>query len=280
MAFAFAENNPILKSMRQKTLAIVGCGKLAHIVAKALTTGLLPHYQLVAAYSKTFEKASKIAEHIQNAETGYSCTACKTLEALLALKPDYIVEAASPNAMRELALPALKNGSSIVCLSIGALADSDFYEQIKKTARENNTRIHLVSGSIGGFDVLRTATLMGDCEVTFKTKKSPNSLKNTEIYDEALQTEERTVFEGDASEAIALFPTKVNVAVAAALATVGPANIEVAITSIPDYVGDDHRIELKSEQVHVVVDIYSKTSQIAGWSVVNTLRNITSPIVF
>src|SRR5690606_22298229 len=195
-------------------------------------------------------------------------------------KPDYIVETASPGAMRELALPALENGSSIVTLSIGVFADEAFYEEVKKTARQNNARVHLASGAIGGFDVLRTVSLMEDCAVSFDTEKGPNSLEGTEVDHEALQTEKRKVFEGNAKEAIALFPTKVNVAVAASLASVGPNDIKVSVTSTPGYVGDDHRIEIKSDQVHAVVDVYSKTAQIAGWSVVNTLRNITSPIVF
>ena len=34
------------------------------------------------------------------------------------------------------------------------------------------------------------------------------------------------------------------------------------------------------EEIDAVISVYSKTPAIAGWSVVNTLRNITSPIVF
>lgn len=71
-----------------------------------------------------------------------------------------------------------------------------------------------------------------------------------------------------------------NVAVAASLASVGPENTKMSVTSIPDYIGDEHRIEIQSEEVRAVLEIYSKTAKIAGWSVVNTLRNITSPIVF
>ncbi|HUH46305.1 MAG TPA: aspartate dehydrogenase domain-containing protein [Arenibacter sp.] len=266
--------------MGTKTLAIVGCGKLAKIVVQALTTGLLSDYQLTGTYSRTFEKAENIAEEINKSEPGYSCTPLKTVEELIALKPDYIIEAASPISLRELAIPALKNGSSLIVLSIGALADTDFYEKVQRTAKENNTRVHLVSGSIGGFDVLRTVSLMGRSKASFITEKGPNSLKNTPVYDDSLQHEKRKVFEGNAKEAIDLFPTKVNVAVAASLASVGPTDMHVAVTSIPDYTGDNHRIEIESDQVHAVIDIYSKTSQIAGWSVVNTLRNITSPIVF
>jgi aspartate dehydrogenase len=72
----------------------------------------------------------------------------------------------------------------------------------------------------------------------------------------------------------------VNVSVAASLATVGPENIDVSINSIPDYVGDRHTITIQNEEIDAVISVYSKTPAIAGWSVVNTLRNITSPIVF
>ena len=266
--------------MRTHTFAIVGCGSLAHIVVNALLNNLLPNYQLIGTYSGTFEKAEDLAAKINPSKVGYTCTPCQNIEDLLALKPDYVVETASPTAFRQFALSVLKNGSSIVSLSIGALADPDFYEQVQKTALENNTRVYLASGAIGGFDVMRTVALMEQCQVTFTTEKSPNSLRNTAVYEDALQTEKREVFNGDATEAIALFPTKVNVAVAAALASVGPKNLQVSINSSPDFVGDDHRIEIKSEQIHAIVDVYSKTAEIAGWSVVNTLRNIVSPIVF
>ena len=263
-----------------KTLAIVGCGKLADIVVDAILGGVLSDYQLIGAFSRTKAKAQRLAGKVRDSNYGYECTPCETIEELLALKPDYIVESASPAAMKELALPALQSGSSVVALSIGAFADEEFYEEVKKTARQNNTRVHLVPGAIGGFDVLRTASLMGDCEASITTEKGANSLRGTSVYDETLQTEKRKVFEGNAKEAIALFPTRVNVAVAASLASVGPANMKVSVTSTPGYVGDDHRIEIKSDQVQAVIDVYSKTSRIAGWSVVNTLRNITSPIVF
>src|SRR5690606_30696535 len=143
-----------------------------------------------------------------------------SLEERLALKPDYIVETASPAAMKELVLPALQNGSSVVTLSIGAFSDEQFYEEVMQTARDNNTRVYLASGAIGGFDVLRTVSLMESCEASISTEKGANSLIGTSVYSDDLQTEQRIVFEGNAMEAIALFPTRVNVAVAAALASV------------------------------------------------------------
>lgn len=261
-------------------LAIAGCGKLSEIVAEAVINHILPDYELCACYSRTFEKAQKLSERINQSTGNRNCQACKSIEELLQSKPDYLVEAASPKAMLEIALPALKQGTSVVTLSIGALADHAFYNEVKETARNNQARVYIVSGAIGGFDVLRTSSLMDGSTVCFTNTKGPNALKDTEIYSESLQHEEKTVFEGTASEAIALFPTKVNVAVAASLASVGPENIKVKVRSVPGFTGDDQRVEIKNSQVHAVIDVYSKTAEIAGWSVVNTLRNICSPIVF
>ncbi|MBQ4520923.1 MAG: DUF108 domain-containing protein [Bacteroidaceae bacterium] len=257
-----------------KRLAITGCGKLGSIVVDALQKGLLDEYKLVGVFSRTREKAESLALRIGD------CQVCDSIEELLALKPDYLVEAASPAAMREVALPALRQGTSVVTLSIGAFADDAFYTEVMQTAKENNSHVYVVSGATGGFDVLQTATLMGGATARFFNEKGPNALKGTAVYDEALQTEQRTVFQGTATEAIALFPTKVNVTVAASRASVGPQNMQVTMQSTPGFVGDTQRVEIKNEQVHAVIDVYSATAEIAGWSVVNTLRNIVSPIVF
>ena len=261
-----------------KTFVIAGCGRLAGIVSEAVIKGLLPEYELVGVYSRTVAKAERIAGRM--AEAGKSCAVCTTADELLALKPDILVETASPAALREFAVPALKNGTSIVTLSIGALADTAFYQEVIETAQANGTRVYIVSGATGGFDVLRTASLMGNATAKFFNEKGPNALKGTAVYDEALQTEQRVVFSGNATEAIAMFPTKVNVAVAASLASVGPENMQMSMQSTPGFVGDTQRVEIKNEQVHAVIDVYSATAEIAGWSVVNTLLNITSPIVF
>ena len=77
-----------------------------------------------------------------------------------------------------------------------------------------------------------------------------------------------------------MFPTKVNVTVAASRASVGPDKMKVRMVSTPGFKGDTQRVEIRNPQVHAVVDVYSATAEIAGWSVVNTLRNLMSPIVF
>lgn len=261
-----------------KKLVIVGCGYLAEIVADALLQGLLPGYDLVGAYSRTLAKAERLAAKM--AQQGKKVKACASLEELLALKPEFLIEAASPAAMKELTLPALKNGTSIVTLSIGALADTHFYEEVKKTASAHGTRVYIASGATGGFDVLRTATLMGNATADFLNVKGVRALRRSPLYTPDMEKNNKIVFSGTAKEAIETFPTGLNVAVAASLATVGSDKLKVTMESTPDFTGDRQRVEIKNEQVHAVVDVFSATPEIAAWSVVSTLQNIDSPIVF
>lgn len=261
-----------------KRLVIVGCGRLATVVANAVADGLLPEYELVGVYSRSLSSAEALAGQMK--QRGIECRACESIDSLLALSPDYMVETASPAAMRAVAAKTLSAGCSIVTLSIGAFADDEFYEEIKRVASANGTKVYLASGATGGFDVLRTATLMGGATAKFFNEKGPKGLLGTAAYDESLEKEQRIVFRGTAKEAIAMFPTKVNVTVAASRASVQPENMEVTIQSTPDFVGDTQRVEIRNEQVHAVVDVYSATAEIAAWSAVNVLQNIASPIVF
>ena len=261
-----------------KKLVIVGCGRLGQIVADAVIEGILPEYDLVGVYSRTAAKAEAIAAKMR--QHGRACAACPTLEALLALKPGYLVEAASPAAMKELALPSLRNGTSIVTLSIGAFADTAFYQEVRAAAKANGTRVYIASGATGGFDVLRSVALMGNASARFFNEKGPRALRRSPVYDEALEGEQRVVFSGTAREAIGVFPTGLNVSVAASLASVGPERMQVTMQSTPGFVGDTQRVEIENDQVRAVVDVYSATPEIAGWSVVSTLLNIASPIVF
>ena len=110
-------------------LGIVGCGFLGNIVADAWKKGLLPDYELVGVTSRTRASAEKTAASV-------GCAVCEDVDALLALEPEYIVEAASVESVRAMAIPVLKRGVNLVILSIGAFADLDFYAQVKAAAVE------------------------------------------------------------------------------------------------------------------------------------------------
>ena len=261
--------------MKKLTLGILGTGYLGDIIATAWKDGYLKDYDLIGVAGRNTEKTQALADKV-------GVHPCKTTEELLALKPDYIAEAASVEAVHDIAVPALSNGINLVILSIGAFADADFYKEVSETAAAHGTKVHIASGAVGGFDVLRTLSLMGEAKVTFEAQKNPKSLQNTPLFKEHIMTDTQSscVFEGNTREAIELLPTKVNVAVASALASVGPENTKMTIESVPGFVGDEHRIKSSIDGFHADLDIYASTAAIAGWSVVAVLQNITSPIVF
>ena len=89
---------------------IVGCGFLGNIVANAWKNGLLEDYELVGVTSRSPESAQKAAEAV-------GCTVCADVDALLALDPEYIVETASVEAVRKMAIPVLKRGVNLGCVS-------------------------------------------------------------------------------------------------------------------------------------------------------------------
>lgn len=265
--------------MQKLRLAVAGCGFLGNIIVDAWKQGLLDEYEIVGVMGRTPEKAEAMAEKA-------GCPVCKNQQELLDTKPDYIAEAASVPCMKELAIPALEQGVSLAVLSIGAFADPEFYEKVQQAARKSGARVHIASGAIGGFDVLRTITLMGEAskqpvKAGIESKTCPQAFQKTSLFrPELLETSEPAqIFGGNAKEAIAILPARVNVAVATSLATAGP-DTDVNLYGLVGMVGDDHKITAEIPGVKTVVDTYSDTSAIAGWSVVALLRNLVSPIMF
>ena len=256
-----------------KTFAIAGCGHLGKIVAKAYKDGLLEGYRLAAAYSRKKADAEAIV-------SGTDAEAMASMDEVISLRPDLIIETASIALLKDFAVKALEAGIGIIPLSIGAFADSDFKERALAAAQGSGARIYIPSGAVGGFDALRTISLIWDIQAGIHTHKGPDSLRNTPLYSDKLQEAEKDVFSGSTAEAIALLPTKVNVAVASALATIGPDNARAEITSVPGFIGDDHCITVETNGLKAVADIYSANSDIAAWSAVALMRNLSSPMQF
>lgn len=256
-------------------LALIGCGYLNEIVANALKDGYLPEYELIGVLGKDSDRVKAFAER-------HGCKACTDIDELLEMKPDFTAEAASVKAVQDYSEAILNAGSNLVVLSIGAFADREFYERIKNTAAQNKCRVYIASGAVGGFDVLRTAALMSPIRASIGAQKAPASLKNTSLFTNELMdiTVPQQVFSGTAKEAIALLPTKVNVAIATALASAGPENTAMIIKAVPGFKGDEYKIEIQGEEVRAELNIYSRTSAIAAWSVVEVLQNAVAPIVF
>lgn len=264
------------------TLAIIGSGSLGSTVAKAVARQLSNNYKILGILSRKQENAVRLSQ--QSGGKAYD-----SLKELIADGPDYIVEAAAPDVLKEIALPILSHGINLIPLSCGALADAAFYQEISEAALHNNCRVYIPTGAVGGFDVLRAALLMGDANVRVTTEKPPASLNGAPILKGRLLSEdvEEEIFSGNAAVAISYFPKNVNVAVATALATTGVEHTQVVVKSIPGMKSNRHTIHLKGENVEITLrvegkpsEVNPKSSTLAAYSVVSILQNLAAPIVF
>lgn len=150
-----------------KRAAVIGCG--------ALGTILVTNFARAEGWTLTGVMARTKA-HAEALAANAGCRAATTLEELLADKPDLVVEIAGIGAAKAYGEAVLEAGCDFVLVSAGALADADWKARMTETALRTGRRIHVASGAIGGFDVLRTAALMGVEEATFESTKSPKSL--------------------------------------------------------------------------------------------------------
>ena len=219
----------------------------------------------------------------------YSCQAVFNIDDFLKEAAPVVVELAGGAALKDYALPILKSGRTLICLSSGAFADEDFKQQAILTASENNGRICIVNGAIGGLDFLQTCALQrGSAEVIIETTKSPKSLLGAPGLDgRTLDLTKRTVvFEGGVQEAIKGFPKNINVGVIASLASQKP-QTKVRIVADPAANSNTHQITYRSALADAVMEFSGKpdpanpkSSTTAALSAAACLKNLYSPITF
>lgn len=268
--------------MKKYKLAIIGSGALGSTIGEYVYENISKDYEIIGILDRNSENALRLSKKL-NAKR------YRNLKEVIDDSPDYIIEAAAPAVVKEMAVEILENKINLIPLSVGAFADKEFYERTEKTALENNSKVHIPSGAVGGFDVLSAAMLMGESQVSIDTEKAPESLDGAPYLKgrKLSQEEVEQVFRGYAKEAIQEFPKNVNVAVATAIATTGVDNTKVSIDSIPGKKGNKHKIKLKGENINIEIAIEStpspdnpKSSTLAAYSVIALLKRLVNPITF
>ena len=259
-----------------KTIALVGYGNLGKIIAKGIEDKLYESYKIIGIYDKF---ALDILSENE--------TRVDSISELLALNADIIIEAATTQTLQQIALPAMESGSDIIALSSGALADKIFYDEIDLFAKEHGRKFYVVSGAIGGFDIMQAAAFFGEVEASITTVKSPASLEGAPFLEGKTlsQTESELIFTGNTIEAIEAFPKNVNVSVAMSLATECFDKAMVKVISDPLATSNVHTIELANDLVNATIQVNAqpskenkRSSALAAYSVLAKLKNLASGI--
>ena len=97
----------------------------------------------------------------------------ENFDALLAGDTDIVVEIAGVGAVKEYVVPLLDAGKDVVITSVGALADTALYDAIESAAKKVGRKVHITSGAIGGFDLMRTFTLMDGVQSEIQSNPVP-----------------------------------------------------------------------------------------------------------
>jgi aspartate dehydrogenase len=192
---------------------------------------------------------------------------------------DVVVEAAGHEALAEYGVAALKQGSDLVIVSIGALAHDALWTELQAAAKRS--RIILPAGAVAGIDALSAARRGGLDEVHYSARKPPGSLSD------AFPTDRETVvFEGNAREAALKFPKNANVAATIALAGIGFDATRVRIVADPTISENIHELEVRGTFGSFKMSIAGhplpsnpKTSSLSAMSILRCIENRTSAIV-
>lgn len=257
-------------------IGLLGCGRLGDIIADALQSGKVPECQLIGVMGRGVEHSTQMAEK-------YGCKACQSTEEMLALKPDYLLEAATGDALKNCALDFLRAGCSILCLSIGAFADQNFYNLAAKTAQEHHAKVYLASGVIGGFDIASTLSMMGQLNGTIIKYKYPNDSGRCPSALTVLPDQ----FEGSTRDGFLLSPAHLNIAVAAGLVCGSLDDTRMKVEPISSESSPSFGLNLVGEYASAEIRIWQggpqriqKGPMMAAWSLLALLKRLTSPITF
>jgi aspartate dehydrogenase len=207
--------------------------------------------------------------------------------ALLALRPEAVVEAASHEAVREHLVALLEARVGVIVLSGGALADDRLRQAAERAAERAGALLYVPSGGIGGLDALKTACLAGVDEVSIQVAKPPAAWTGIP-YVESLGVDLRrpqVLFEGPAREGVPHFPQNVNIAAVLALAGIGMDRTRLKVVSDPALTLNTHTIRVsgRSGRFTVVLENVAapenpKTSWLACYSALSALRNLGAKV--
>ncbi len=259
-----------------KKIAIIGCGAIGSEIARAIDSGTI-EAELVALYDIVKEKCVALCTELKRVKP----LIVGSIDELLATKPDIVVEAASPEAVKEYAEKVLESGCDLVVLSIGALMDREFLSRIEYLAKSKGRRIYIPSGAIAGIDAIKALKIVGIEKIVLRTRKNPRALKFSNGRQLKNITSPTTVFRGPASEAVKLLPLNVNVS--ATLSIASGHDIEVEVIADPTVDRNVHEIEVVSKASRIVIRLENvpsptnpRTSYLAALSVIELLRRLAS----
>jgi aspartate dehydrogenase len=265
-------------------VALIGCGFIGGLIAEHIASEN-SGVGLKIVLDRNTDKVERIQQMFTEAPS-----AAKSIEDVLSSDVGLVIEAASIGAVNSFALPILSSGKDMMIMSVGAFATPGFYEKVEDVCLARRLSIYLPAGAVGGLDAISSAAVGELKEVGLRTIKHPRSLEGAPyLVEHAVDLLDikgsKVIFSGNAAEAIKGFPANVNVAIALSLVGLGAKKTKVSIVADPDVTVNIHEItargdfgELMFRSENLPSPDNPKTSLLAAFSAISTLKRIVNPI--
>jgi aspartate dehydrogenase len=263
-------------------VGLLGGGTIGRLVLSHAKAGNLAGIEIVAVGGRgAASRGAALARE-------YAIPYAADREALMAFRPDVILEAASHDAVREHLLAFLERGIGVIVLSAGALVDDSLLNAAQTAAARCGALLYVPSGGIGGLDVLKTACLAGVDSASIQVAKPPAAWRGIPYVESrgiALDDLERSIilFDGTAREGVPHFPQNVNIAAILAMGGIGWDRTRLTVVADPGLTLNTHTIRVKgrSGQFTIVLENVPapenpKTSWLACYSAIAALKSLQS----
>ena len=265
-------------------VGILGGGVIARLVLEHARSGEMNGAQVVAvAGTGEASRGKALARE-------FGAAYVTGVEALVAARPEVVIEAASHAAVREHAETLLSNGIAVIVLSAGALCDDALRERLERAAARHRALLYVPSGGIGGLDALKAACAAGADEVSIAVTKPPAAWKGIPYVERMKIDLDRlpgpvTLFEGTAREGVPHFPANVNIAAVLSLAGIGFDRTRLKVVADPTLKFNTHSIRIRGKTGSIDLRFESvpspdnpKTAMLTCYSALAACRQFGSPV--
>lgn len=258
---------------RSLQIAIIGRGAIAQYVYEAFQAD----YQIQVAAFVLRENGDLQRPKFSNKDCGV-VTSISELSANI----DLVADCGGHSGLIAHGPSALSRGIDVVTISSGALANDGVAAMLAEAADAGNARLKILSGAIGGIDVLAASNVGELKSVIYVGRKPPKGWLGSPAEDKCNLGNLREPFEhfhGTAREAAKLYPKNANVAATVALAGIGLDQTDVRLIADPMASGNIHEISAEgcfgSLQIKIEGNPLAdnpKSSALAAMSMVSEIR--------
>jgi len=259
-------------------VGLLGFGSIGHAVADIVRAGKAGTTAIVSVLVRDLSKhAARVGD--QN-DFRFTTDAAEFLRADVEL----VVEAAGHEALRRYAEPVLNAHKHLVAVSVGAFADHDFLNRVRRVAEEQGRQVLVPSGAIAGLDAIGAAAL-AELDLAVHTSRKPPRAFTAEQLSGAHPKDPMLLYDGPARDGVLRFPENVNVAAAVSLAGLGLDRTRLRVFADPTVQRNSHEVEVHGwfGRLRVIMENTPsenpKTGRIVALSVAKVLRNLSAPVV-